>query len=221
MTSGDSGTNQRGGWSSRRSRIAFTVFSCAILAMMVISSCRNAPPASENTGQKQPDIAQTTPHNAQQTTMAQMEPKRPLNKEERSCQKFVQEFYDWYTAPATMDREHPDRSLYMDDVLDWKPQLLDKGLFSLLKSDRDPSQQYLVKDIHLKGNRCRVPMMEERDGVLQTTPSVEAELERQTDHWVLYNFHYNNYPDQDGKSSDLRSLFKQWAEYDLKLEKKQ
>jgi hypothetical protein len=66
-----------------------------------------------------------------------MGPDRPLSKEERSCQKFVQEFYDWYTAPAKMDKKNPDGDLDMDDVLELKPQLLDKGLFSLIKNDRD------------------------------------------------------------------------------------
>lgn len=77
------------------------------------------------------------PHSAPQSAVAQTESKQPLSKDEQSCKKFVQEFYDWYTAPATMDKKHPDRSLYMDDVLEYKPQLLDKGLFALLKTDRD------------------------------------------------------------------------------------
>lgn len=223
-------------------RLAIAVISCAVLAMVSISSCRKEPPVDKTTRQQPSDVAHMEPERGKPAIVAQLEPKRPLSKEERSCQKFVQEFYDWYTAPAKMDKKNPDRDLNMDDVLQYKPQLLDKGLFALIKSDwdcvakeqgicdldfdpffgsQDPSQKYLVKDVHLKDNRCRVPMMEERDGVLQTTPSVEAELERQTDHWVIYNFYYNNYPDKDGKSVDLRSLFKQWAEYDLKMEKKQ
>jgi hypothetical protein len=242
MMSGDSGTNQRGGWSSRRRRIAFTVFSCAVLAIAAISSCKKEPLATRTTGQQQPDVALTEPQASQQTDLAKMEPKRPLNKEERSCQKFVQEFYDWYTAPDKLNKKNPDSSLNMFDVMERRPQILDKKIYSLFKSDndcqirtqgicdldfdpfvgsQDPSPRYLVKDVHLKGNRCRVPMMEERDGVLQTTPSVEAELERQNDHWVFIDFYYNNYPDQNGKSVGLRSLFKQWAEYDLKMEKNQ
>jgi hypothetical protein len=242
MTNCDTRTNQRTGWSRRQRCIAFIAVSCALLSALLIASCRKQIPASTNTGQQSSSATQTEPQGAQQTATEQIGPKRHLSNEERSCQKFVQDFYDWYAAPATMDKEHPDRSLNMDDVLDWKPQLLDKGLFSLLKSDRDciaktkgicdldfdpffgsqdPSQKYLVKDVHLKGNRCRVPMIEERNGVLQTTPSVEAELEKQTDHWVFIDFYYNNYPDQNGKSVGLRSLFKQWVEYDLKMEKKQ
>jgi len=171
-----------------------------------------------------------------------MGPDRPLSKEERSCQKFVQEFYDWYTAPAKMDKKNPDGDLDMDDVLELKPQLLDKGLFSLIKNDRDcvateqgicdldfdpffgsqdPSQKYLVKDIQLKENRCRVPMMEVRDGVLQESSTVEAELEKQKDHWVLYNFYYN-FPDRnDGSSNNLRGLFQQWDAYHRKQNNRQ
>src|ERR1035438_107948 len=165
--------------------------------------------------------------------------KRLLTKEEQSCQKFVQEFYDWYTAPAKMDKKNPDRSLNSDDVLDWKPQLLDKGLYSLIKSDRDciaksqgicdlefdpffgsqdPSQRYLVKDVHVKEDHCRVPMMEVRDGVLQAKSSLEPDLKWQGNHWVFYNFYYD-FP--DNMSDNLRGLFKQWDEYHRKQDKKQ
>lgn len=58
--------------------------------------------------------------------------------------------------------------------------------------------------------------MEVRDGVLQTTPSVEAELEWQSDHWVLYNFYYNDPELHDSKSNGLRGLFMQWDEYHRK-----
>lgn len=239
MTSGDSRTNQCGRLPHQQWRIAFTVFFSVLLAMAAISSCRKETPAPESTGQQPSNIAQTEPESTQQTTEAQMGPKRPLSKEERSCQKFVQEFYDWYTAPAKMDKKNPDRSLNSDDVLDWRPELLDKGLYSLIKSDRDciaksqgicdlefdpffgsqdPSQRYLVKNVHIKEDRCRVPMMEIRDGVLQTTSSVEPDLKRQGNHWVFYNFYYD-FP--DNKSDNLRGLFKQWDEYHRKQDKKQ
>jgi hypothetical protein len=239
MTINDSRTNQRGRLLHRQRRIAFNVFFCVILAIAIISSCRKEPTADKSTGQQISSAAQTEPQSTQPTTVAQMGPKRPLSKEEQSCQKFAQDFYDWYTAPAKIDKKNPDRNLYMDDVLQYKPQLLDKELYSLIKSDRDcvakeqgicdlefdpffgsqdPSQRYLVKDVHIKDDHCRVPMMEVRDGVLQTTTTVEPDLKRQGNHWVFYNFYYDF---SDNMSDNLRGLFKQWDEDHRKQDKKQ
>src|ERR1035437_4263831 len=128
MTNCDTRTNQRTGWSRRQRWIAFIAASCALLSALLIASCRKQIPASTNTGQQLSSATQTETQGAQQSASEQIGQKRHLSNEARSCQKFVQDFYDWYAAPATMDKEHPDRSLTMDDVLYGTPKLLDKGL---------------------------------------------------------------------------------------------
>src|SRR5208337_3607911 len=102
MPSNDMGTNQRGGWFLWKSRMALSIFCGVLLAIAAISSCRNAHTATGKVGQQQAVVAQTKPHFT-------------LSGEERSCQKFVQEFYDWYVFHMLDDECKKVRQLKEQD----------------------------------------------------------------------------------------------------------
>lgn len=145
----------------------------------------------------------------------------------KSCRVFVQEFYDWYSKPVKFRSGRPDRDRYDEDVLRERPDVLDKSLYRLLKSDRDcikrtkgicnldfdpfynsqdPSQKYLVKEVHLAGARCTAPMMEMNDGEMDKPTRVQPELERRSGRWVFVNFDYFYPDDAHMKPTDLRSI---------------
>lgn len=145
----------------------------------------------------------------------------------QSCRTFVQEFYDWYSKPVKSRRGLPDRERYDEDVLRERPYVLDESLYRLLKSDRDcikktkgicnldfdpfynsqdPSQKYLVKEVHLAGARCKAPMMEMNDGALYKATRVQPVLEWRSGRWVFVNFDYFYPYDADLKPTDLRTI---------------
>jgi hypothetical protein len=144
-----------------------------------------------------------------------------------SCKAFVQQFYEWYSRPVKSKHGRPDRGRYDGDVLKDRPEVLDASLYRLLKADldcrkrskeicnldfdpfynsQDASEKYVVKEVHLVGHRCTVPMTEIVNGERQRMLRVQPELEWRTTHWVFVDFDYF-YPDDPGvKPTNLRRV---------------
>lgn len=191
----------------------FTFMLCVVIEIAALSSCRKESPSAKAVVQPQASETRTVRQDTSQM-------------DARSCRRFVQSFYDWYETPVRSANSQSDHDLYDDDVLTLKPDVLDKGLYVLLKADRDcikrskgicnldfdpfynsqdPSEKYLVKEVHLSGNRCTAQMMEINHGELQKAVRVQPVLEWQGGHWVFVNFDYFYPDDPEIKPFDLRS----------------
>jgi hypothetical protein len=227
MTIGDKETKLNGGLPHRQRSIAFTVFFCVLLAIAAISSCRKETPATESTGHQPASVAQMEPQNAQQTALAQMKPKRPLSKEERSCQKFVQEFYDWYVARDVQYEKSREVRTTSDYVLQLRPHVLSAELLRLLKDDseaqskaneivgldfdpffdsQDPSPKFEVESVSVMNDRCDAVVNGIREGEKQER--VMPELVAAGQSWVFVNFHYgkSKFSEDENLLSTLKFL---------------
>jgi hypothetical protein len=209
MPSNDTGLNQRGGWPSGKGRIAFTVFLSAVLAIAAISSCRKEHPVPKNPGHQQAIVAQAMPARAQ-------------SKDERSCQEFVQGFYDWYIN-SHLSESH---GVAWYDVPRLRPHSLSLELSNLLKKEdadqvkyqgiihldadpflnsQDPSLKYSVESVAITNGRCLA--------VVKGSSEVRPELLQNSAGWAFTNFHYSFYS-EDGKrksypDDDLIHMLKQ------------
>jgi len=239
MTNGDSGTNKHSGWTSRRSRVAVTVFSCAVLAMMAISSCRKTSPAKENTGQQQAKAPQTVPVGVQ-------------SKEEQSCQEFVQKFYDWRVSLLvdglfcrdTLKGTNASQEAIQEDEEECKvasayrnaeklsiekelsPKLQhylkleeerqkkeeDPGLdFDPYLNTQDPSPKFVADGVHVSGNSCNA-LVHGYDLRGQKREEIMPELSRTNGGWIIENFHYK-FDMHDGKPPQDDNLIHMLREY--------
>lgn len=193
----------------------FTALSSFAICVLVASTCFSLCSCREHKAAVSAPVQQPVQQATPSTTTAPIA--KPI-KDEASCKKFVQDFYDWYTTPGFLN---------MDDVMKQKPQLLDAKLFALIKYDRDcvqssheicaldfdpytnsqdPAEKYIANGAQINGNRCRVPVLEARQGTIERPRVLEAELEWQTDHWVFYDFYYYWDNALDNNARDLRGI---------------
>ena len=145
---------------------------------------------------------------------------------ESSCQKFVQDFYDWYLPRARTAKGTPD-----DLVLKEKPTFLSRELFKALKEDSDAQAKDKSGDIVgldfdpflnsqddsfqkcaagnavIQGTSCRVDVSCNFPKQKAESP-VTPELTFTGGHWVFVNFHYS----VDGKAYDLLKMLKDLRE---------
>jgi len=140
-------------------------------------------------------------------------------KDDASCSRFVQQFYDWY-----LERGSP-----WYDVVKLKPQVLSVELRELLRKEdvsqtacqcidhldsdpflnsQDPDRRYVVRDATVTNGKCKATVK----GTGQDGAEVRPELVRTGASWVFINFHYSFYA-EDKKTKlypdwDLVSMLK-------------
>ncbi len=190
-------TNRPAGGLHRQRRITFTVFSCAVLAIAAISSCRKTPTTSQSTEQQ--------PSNG-----AQAEHASALQMDEPSCREFVQQFYDWYVSRAELHLKSRLAGPPSNDVLQFRPQSLSAELAQALKEDieaqakvkddlvgldfdpflnsQDVISKFEVAGVRVKDGRCNAVVNGIEGGKKQEL--VMPELTASGGTWVFVNFHY-------------------------------
>jgi hypothetical protein len=187
----------------------FAALFCAVLATAAVSSCRKTPPVSQIKGQ-------------QQSSVAHVEPERVQSKDEQSCRKFVQDFYDWYIN-SHLSELH---GVAWFDVPRLRPRLLSPELLKLLKNEnaeqikygsiihldadpflnsQDPSQKYVVQSAVISNGQCQA--------VVRGSSEVRPELSQSSAGWVFTNIHYSFYSEDGTKKifpdDDLIHMLKQ------------
>ena len=175
------------------------------LVVTALTSCKKAPPRSQNAGQQASGAAIAEPSSIEQGGNI-------------SCRDFVQDFYNWYVSRDVLDEKSPTGKPTSDDVLRLRPQVLSAELGKLLKSDsdaqakaheivgldfdpffnsQDPSPEFRVKAVEIANGRCTATVNGIREGSFQET--VMPELVSKNGKWVFVNFHYR----YDSGDSDL------------------
>ncbi len=137
--------------------------------------------------------------------------------EERSCQQFVQKFYDWYWnqfADKADDLNFDLRKLHsVRDVLRRRPAVLNLELDRLLEDEekqmeatreignldfdpflnsQDPRGKYLVERVAIASDSCLVTIDQGHE---------VAELKKSGSSWLFVNFRYSYYS-VDGKKRE-------------------
>jgi hypothetical protein len=185
-----------------------------IVAILSISSCRKSHSTSQNNAAEQ------------KSTVAHVEPERVLSKDERSCQEFVQKFYDWYVSREVLDAKVREGHPSSDDVVRLRPQVLSPELRELLKEDsvaqakaedivgleadpffdsQDPSPKFLVESVSVKDGRCNAVVNGFEEGKKQER--VMPELISSGPTWVFVNFHYvSKFPQDENLITMLKML---------------
>jgi hypothetical protein len=191
----------RPGYCNKNARGTFSagILVIAILVTVALSSCRKATPAQ-----------------AQRPTAQQPMEVRMESAEERSCEAFVQKFYDWYWnqfADQAEDPKFDQKKLHgYYDALKLNPPVLSPNLTRLMKKDiaaskaaggdivnldfdpflnsQDPQGKYRVNRATVNAERCEASI-EPRHEI--------AELQRTGSTWVFENFRYSYFSD-DGKT---------------------
>jgi hypothetical protein len=136
-----------------------------------------------------------------------------------AASEFVANFYRWYVALAHEDHKEPpfalalrrDASIFSPELLkalgdDASAQAKASGEIVGLDSDpflnsQDPDELYEVGSVTQKGGHQFFSLHGVSGGRRQSQPSVIAEVEQKSGHWVFVNFH-----SADG--SDLLSVLK-------------
>ena len=126
----------------------------------------------------------------------------------QSCRQFAQGFYDWYVPNALKKSE----SSAWDLALKGKNSVFSPDLVRALQEDsraqekaggdivgldfdpflntQDPRQKYVLGDVTVNDDSCRVPVHGESTGKRIPKPDVTAELRRENGKWLFVNFHY-------------------------------
>jgi Protein of unknown function (DUF3828) len=157
-------------------------------------------------------------------SMAQQTLARVETEQERSCQGFVQGFYDWYFDRLNLQNKVQSNNSTLDDVIRLKPEFLSARLQQMLTEDRDAASKnrdeivgldfdpyinaqdwdgkYWVQSVVVKGNGCKAFVWGTDSG--KKREIVDPELESVQGKWVFVNFHY---PGQsDPRSENLIDL---------------
>lgn len=146
---------------------------------------------------------------------------------EKSCGRFVQSFYDWYSKPdVKTHKEHtPERAIIE------KSTLFDEQLKRELKIDSDaqakgegdivgldfdpflstnsePFEHYSLGKIIAKPQSYLVEVFGTTKGKKTAKPVVVAELKNKGNQWKFVNFHYekSKYPENENLLSVLKTL---------------
>jgi hypothetical protein len=176
-----------------------------VIAATAISSCRKVAP--------EPAVQ------AQHPAMQQPMEVHVAGVEERSCQAFVQKFYDWYWnqfADKVDDPKFDSKKLHSYyDALRLNPPVLSQELTKLIEKDvaaskaaggdivnldfdpflnsNGPDGVYAVKSVGIVKGLCRAAI-EGGHGTHMVT-----ELRRNGPAWIFVNFRYSYYS-EDGKT---------------------
>jgi hypothetical protein len=145
----------------------------------------------------------------------------------QACQKFVQEFYDWYLSKTLDKLGTPTPEL----VIKYKSEALAPGLLRALKTDfdaqakvageivgidfdpflnvQDPCSKYLSGEVVQRGKRYWVRVYGICEGKKHGKPDLQAELKFSSGHWEFVNFHYRD--DERSKDYDLLNILRNLA----------
>jgi hypothetical protein len=148
---------------------------------------------------------------------------RPRPNLEKSCRKFVQEFYDWYVPKAASDDKNPGpasdlelkrwhasfsaelyRLLREDSAAQAKADEivgLDSDPFLWTQDPGDPpGDPYIASKVKRKGDSYWIEVYRVSAGKKSEKPAVTPELVFKNGHWIFVNFH--------GENGDLLSWLK-------------
>ncbi len=147
--------------------------------------------------------------------------------QEKSCAKFVQDFYSWYAA--TMNRSakegpksNADGEIQKRENQEFSPELLRDlkidseaaakvpeeivGLdFDPVLNAQDVAQRYVVGKINKKNSSLWVEVYGYWNGKKGARPDVVPELALNNGKWTFVNFHYSQ---KAGQNDDLLSVLK-------------
>lgn len=150
----------------------------------------------------------------------------PAQDAKKSCQDFVQAFYDWYVPvalkhgrarPADLALKHKgtafSRELAQALREDSEAQAKVKGDvvgldFDPFLNSQDPSERYVVGNITPKGDRYWVEIYSLTSGKKSAKPDVVPELMFKDGRWIFVNFHYgeSELPEDENLVSTLKTL---------------
>lgn len=138
---------------------------------------------------------------------------------QKSCQSFVQRFYDWYVPLALSDKPAPA----VATALKARPRAFSRQLLHLLEEDlqaqakntkeivgldfdpllnsQDPGDRYAVQKVTIRDNRCSTEVYKVSPGTKGVRPDVVPQLMFQAGRWTFVNFHYGK-----GKESTDENL---------------
>jgi hypothetical protein len=156
---------------------------------------------------------------AKQNAATAQSAQRVLAEEEKSCQAFVQEFYNWYLPRFYNSAQEPSS----DDVLKIRPQALSPKLLHMLQEDSEASAKAAgeivgldfdpflnsngdfgtearVTRVSLVNGLCRVSVQGYEQNQLEG--QVFAELSRKGNLWAFEDFYF------DGSFSHSKDLIR-------------
>ena len=153
--------------------------------------------------------------------------------DERSCHKFIQDFYDWYVPIATADEDRItamllSRKSAFDPRL-WQMLAADDeaqshsneivGLdFDPILNSQAPSPKFIVKSASVRGGRCNAGVVGINQGV--EDEHVMPELVLSDGRWIFVNFRYESWvAGRLRRSGDLVQALKYWANVRARIPK--
>lgn len=147
------------------------------------------------------------------------------NADDRSCRKFVQDFYDWYVPIATADKDRTTVALLP------RKSAFDPGLWQMLVADdeaqshsneivgldfdpvlnsQDPSSKFIVESVSARDSHCSATVVGIEHGVRDE--HVIPELVFSNGSWIFVNFRYESWvAGKLRRSGDLVQALKDWA----------
>jgi hypothetical protein len=149
---------------------------------------------------------------------------------EKSCQRFAQDFYDWYVKKVTSDFKAsnpsaPWHAALKHDGNPFNPRLTraliasdaeakadgDPVLdFDPMLNSQDPADHYVVRSVTIKNNHCWATVYgfwSRPVPARANEPQVAAELEFKGGRWLFVNFHYpNNTKTTNAENENLLSI---------------
>jgi hypothetical protein len=145
---------------------------------------------------------------------------------QKSCQDFVQAFYDWYAPIALKEHSGPAWNL----ALEYKSNSFASDISRHLKKDsaaqaknageivgldfdpflnnQDSDERYVVGNVAVKGDSYWADVYAVRSGEKNAKPDIVAELMRKSGRWLFVNFHYGKsaYSNDENLVSILKAL---------------
>jgi len=148
----------------------------------------------------------------------------------KSCQDFVQAFYDWYVPKSLMPHEgfasdlalklkhssfSPELARQLKEDSDVRAEAAKEGELDGLDFDpflhsQDPDEHYVAGRIAVKGTSYWAEVHSVRDGKKSEKPDVVAELVRENGRWIFVNFHYGT---MDEPGNNLLNILKNLREF--------
>lgn len=155
--------------------------------------------------------------------------KPPVEPAGAQCKKFVQDFYDWYSAQVlrnppitieeTIQRKRESFGPELKQLLleDSKAQNAVKGEIvgldfdPFLSTNAEPAEKYSAGSVTKRGDSFRIPVFATYSGKKQVKPIAVPELTQQRNgRWVFANFHYvDSSPENENLIAILKALAKE------------
>jgi len=160
---------------------------------------------------------------------------KPLSTD-RSCRKFVQEFYSWYAAKAAKERQEMAGDLPLKYRSDLFSSAIVQGIrevdeaqkvagSDLISFDVDPfvgadgiAKKYIVERASVTNNRCMAEVHAVWDGKEDQAPDVISETVIENGKWTFVNFYFPS--PSNPKGWDLLGALKAFREGEKKKPEK-